>query len=89
MTDSSGTVIGTGTLTYNSGQTTAMLKTTTSGSGLTASELNAFVAVYDFTVTAPRRDGRYGIKVGQNRGTVYETAAQMKDPLLTLGSLTG
>jgi hypothetical protein len=89
VTDSSGTVIGTGTLTYNPGQTTATLVTATAGSGLTASELTAFVAEYDFTVTVPGGLARYGIKVGQNRGTIYETAAQMKDPSLTLGSLSG
>jgi hypothetical protein len=87
--DASGKVIGTGTLSYSSSQTSAMLTKATAGSGLNAGELKTFVAEYDFTATVPGGQSRYGIKVGQNRGTVYETAGQMKDPSLTIGSLTG
>ncbi len=38
-------------------------------------------------MTVPGGQARYGITVGQNRGVVYESASQMKDPGLTLGSL--
>jgi hypothetical protein len=89
VTDSPGKVIGTGTLSYDPVQTATTLVTATAGTGLTASELTAFVAVYDFTVTVPGGLDRYGITVGQNRGTIYETATQMKKgPSLTLGSLS-
>lgn len=89
VTDSSGKVIGTGTLSSDPAKTAATLVTATAGTGLTASEMTEFVAVYDFTVTVPGGEDRYGIKIGQNRGTIYETPKQMKQgPSLTLGSLS-
>jgi len=89
VTDSSGKVIGTGTLSYSSADTAAFLLEATAGTGLTAAELEPDVAVYTFTVTVPGGLARYGITVGRNRGVIYESASQMKDPGLTLGSLSG
>lgn len=90
VTDSSGKVIGTGTLNSDPAKTAATLVTATAGTGLTASEMTEFVAVYDFTVTVPSGLDRYGIKIGQNRGTIYESSMEMKQgPSLTLGSLSG
>jgi len=34
-------------------------------------------AVYSFTVTVPAGESRYGIEIGQNRGTVWFTPQQM------------
>ncbi len=46
------------------------------------------IAVYHFTVTGlPGGLPRYGIKIG-NRDTHWESASQIKDPSLTLGSLS-
>lgn len=89
IVDSSGKVVATGTLTYNPQQTASMLTKATAGTAMPASDLTTFIADYDFTVSVPGGLARYGIKVGQNRGTIYETASQMKHPALTLGSLTG
>jgi hypothetical protein len=55
-----------------------------------AADLASFVAEYDFTATVPAGLARYGILVGQNRGTTWFTEQQMRhDPVLTLGSLGG
>jgi hypothetical protein len=90
VTDSSGKVISTGTLSSDPAKTAATLATATVGTGLSASEMTEFVAVYDFTVTVPGGLDRYGVKLGQNRGTIYESAKQMKQgPSLSLGSLSG
>jgi len=90
VSDSSGKVIGTGTLSYSSTETARFLMEAAAqeaGTGLTAAELAPDVAIYTFTVTVPGGQARYGITVGRNRGVVYESASQMKDPGLTLGSL--
>jgi len=98
VTDSSGTVIGTGMLSYDKAKTFALTtgtavilakKTGASASGI-ASALSQDVAIYDFSVSGlPGGLVRYGIKVGHNRGTIWFTAAQMKaGPGLTLGSLS-
>ena len=92
VTDSMGTLIGIGKLTYNPRQTAAVLKTAIAESGLAASELTAVVAVYNFTVKVPAGLTRYGIILGQNEKKTYKTyktAAQMKNPSLTLGSPPG
>lgn len=90
VTDSSGTVIGTGTLSYSKSQsvTQALLMGTEMGMGASAADMVLDVAVYTFTVTGlPAGLSRYGFSVGTNRGTIWETASQAKDPQLTLGSL--
>ena len=90
VSDSTGKVIGTGTLSYNSAQTSALVLMSALAAKLPSYDLAQDVAVYTFTVTSlPGGLERYGVKVGQNRGTVWETASQMKDPGLTLGSLSG
>jgi hypothetical protein len=92
VTDSSGTVVGTGTLSYSKTQTDAeaLVLGTAMGLGANADDLDLDVGVYTFTVTGlPGGEARYGIKVGQNRGTIWFTASQMKaGPSLTLGSLS-
>ena len=90
VSDSTGKVIGTGTLSYSSAQTSALVLMSALAAKLPSYDLTQDVAVYTFTVTSlPGGLERYGVKVGQNRGTVWETASQMKDPGLTLGSLSG
>ena len=92
VSDSTGKVIGTGTLSYSSADTLTFLIEALGqekGTGLTATELAPDVAIYTFTVTVPGGLDRYGITVGKNRGVIYESASQMKDPGLTLGSLSG
>lgn len=49
-----------------------------------------FIEGFSFTVSVPGGLPRYGIQVGQNWGTVWESASEMqKGPALTLGSLSG
>ena len=90
VTDSTGTVIGTGTLAYDSGKTSVLVSYAALAAKLPSYDFTQDVAVYTFTVTGlPGGLSRYGIKVGQNRGTIWESASQVKDPALTLGSLSG
>jgi hypothetical protein len=90
VTDSTGKVIGTGTLAADSSMTTAMVDYASLAAKLPSYDLTQDVAVYDFTVAGlPGGLPRYGFQVGQNRGTVWQTAAQVKAPALTLGSLSG
>lgn len=90
VTDDSGKVIGTGTLSYDSGMTSALVTYAGLAAKLPSYDFTQDVAVYAFTVSGlPAGLPRYGIKVGQNRGTIWETASQIKDPSLTLGSLSG
>jgi hypothetical protein len=90
VTNSAGTVIGTGTLTPDAKQTELdLIEAVGDEPSLTAEELLPYVAVYDFTVTVPGSQARYGISVGKNRGTIWESPSQIKDPTLTLGSLSG
>lgn len=47
------------------------------------------MAVYTFTVTGlPGGEARYGFSAGTNRGTIWEPPSQVKNPQLTLGSLS-
>lgn len=97
VTGSSGTVLGTGTLSYSLPETTADATSLANafngdagGSAVTAGEMAVHVAVYDFTVSVPGGQARYGVSVGQNRGTEWLSAAQMKaGPALQIGSMTG
>lgn len=92
VTDSAGAVIGTGTLAYSSADTAAFLIEALAGekgTGLTATEIEPDVAVYSFSASVPGGLARYGLTVGRSRGVVWDSAAQMKDPVLTLGSLSG
>lgn len=41
--------------------------------------------IYDFTVTVPGGEPRYGIGAGGAHGTVWLTPAQMKSPSVSLG----
>ncbi|MGH3260444.1 MAG: hypothetical protein ACRDNS_00470 [Trebonia sp.] len=89
VTNSAGKVVGTGTLLYSLGGTKAALTKATAGTGMTATEMLAFVALYKFTVKVPAGLARYGIKVGKGRGTIYFSARQMKQgPVLSLGSMS-
>jgi hypothetical protein len=91
VTDSSGKVIGTGTLSYSKQQTDvqALMAGTAMGLGSSASDLELDMAVYTFTVTGlPGGLPRYGFTMGHNRGTIWETPSQVKDPSLSLGSLS-
>ena len=89
VTDSAGKVIGTGTLSYSSAQTSALVLLSALAAKLPSYDFTQDVAVYTFTVTVPGGLPRYGLTVGRNRGIIYESASQMKDPGLTLGSLSG
>ena len=90
ITDSSGKVIGTGTLSPDIGQESVLRQMTAASLKVDADLLAPDIVVYQFAVTVPGGLDRYGVKVGQNRGTIYETAKEMKNgPSLTLGSLSG
>jgi hypothetical protein len=91
VTDSSGKVIGTGTLASDPGATLRSARMLAAGiPGTSAGTYLGWVAVYSFTVTVPGGQPRYGIEIGHNRGTVWFTPAQMqKGPGLSLGSMSG
>ncbi|MGH3191742.1 MAG: DUF2510 domain-containing protein [Streptosporangiaceae bacterium] len=88
VTDSSGHVIGTGTLAED--DSAAAMKAVTAYDKLQAS-LGTFgdggLSIYDFTVTGlPGGETRYGISIGQDRGTVFFSEKQMRaGPALNLG----
>lgn len=74
VTDPSGKVIGNGAL-------TSAPPVSASAGGLTLTDY-----LYNFTVTVPGGEARYGISIGQNRGTVWFTPDQMaKGPGVSLG----
>jgi hypothetical protein len=89
--NSSGTVVGTGTLQSDPVGTLQAIKAAVTGTpGLSASDFASFVMKYTFTVTVPGGLPRYGIRAGQDRGTVWLSPNQMRHgPALTLGSLSG
>lgn len=90
VTDSSGKVVGIGTLSPDTGEESVLRQMTAASLKVDADLLAPDIVVYQFAVTVPGGLDRYGVKVGQNRGTIYETAKEMKDgPSLTLGSLSG
>jgi hypothetical protein len=91
VTDPSGKVIGTGTLSYDKTMTDteAAIAGTELGLGSEADLLQADIAVYNFTVTGLTGGlSRYGFSVGTNRGAIWESPSQVKDPQLSLGSLS-
>jgi hypothetical protein len=90
VVDSSGKVIGTGTLSPDPAlvlQAETLFAAQAGGSGVAMAE---FGEGFSFSAEVPGGEARYGIQFGQNRGTVWESQSQMqKSPALTLGSLTG
>ena len=90
VTDPSGTVFGNGTLSYSKADTLRFLLEAEAQYPQIGATLASDIAIYTFTVTVPGGEPRYGIQAGRNRGTIWQSAAQMKaGPGLTLGSLTG
>lgn len=80
VTDPSGKVIGTSSLSFDAKATSVLNKTLGSLSHL------AGETIYDFTVTVPAGEPRYGITVG-HRGTIWFTPQEMsKGPGLSLGT---
>lgn len=89
VTDPSGKVIGTGTLSYSKKDTVLFLMEAAAKYPQIASSLANDVVIYTFTVAVPGGEQRYGFSVGKNRGTIWVPSSQVKDPGLTLGSLSG
>ena len=89
MTDSSGKVIGTGTLSYSKADTFSFLVQAEVKYPQIGQSLSSDIALYRFTVTdLPSGLPRYGFTVGKGRGTIWVNAKDVKDPGLSLGSLT-
>jgi hypothetical protein len=89
VTDSSGKIIGTGTLSYSKAKTFSFLFQAAVKYGQTAADLAPDVAIYTFKITdLPGGLLRYGFTVGKGRGTIWVPLSQVKDPGLTLGSLS-
>lgn len=91
VTDSSGKVIGTGTLHTDNSKAAQAIE---SESALLSAALGPMsdgssTSVYDFTVTVPAGLDRYGVSVGGgSHGTLWESEAQMKaGPQIGLGCL--
>ena len=80
VTDASGKVIGTGELQYDSKATNTWAKK--------MGDLGEWGAetFYNWTVTVPAGQDRYGVQIGHDRGTVWFTEKQMQHgPGLSLG----
>jgi hypothetical protein len=89
VTDSSGRVIGTGTLSYSKADTFSFLVQAEVKYPQIGQSLSSDIALYRFTVTdLPGGLPRYGFTVGKGRGTIWVNAKDVKDPGLSLGSLT-
>jgi hypothetical protein len=89
VTDPSGKVIGTGTLAYSKADTFSFLLQAEVKYPQIGSSLSGDIRLYRFTVTGiPAGLPRYGFSVGKNRGTIWVNAKDVKDPGLSLGSLT-
>ena len=89
VTDSSGKVIGTGTLSYSKADTFSFLVQAEVKYPQIGASLSSDIALYRFTVTGlPGGLPRYGFTVGKGRGTIWVNAKNVKDPGLTLGSLS-
>jgi hypothetical protein len=88
VTDRSGDVIGTGSLTYDAATEKAAIRQAASAlPGTPAFMYRTWVEAFVFTVTVPGGERRYGIEVGHDRGTAWFTQTEMrKGPVLTLGS---
>lgn len=87
VTDDSGKVINTGTLSYNKTQTSVFLTEAAAKYGLTAADMAPDVAIYTFAVTVPAGEQRYGFTVGKHRKTIWVPLSQVENPVLTLGRL--
>ena len=68
VTDSSGNVVGTGTLSPGTGEESVLRQMTAASLKVDADLLAPDIVVYQFAVTVPGGLDRYGVKVGQNRG---------------------
>jgi hypothetical protein len=78
VVSSSHAVIGTGTL------ATAPLPASDTTIGGT--DMAQFFGAYKFTVRVPAGKARYGIEIGQNRGTIWASESQMRrGPGVSLG----
>jgi len=87
VTDDSGKVIDTGTLTYSKRQTSVFLTEAAAKYGRTTADLAPDVAIYTFTVTVPAGEQRYGFMVGKNRKTIWVPLSQVENPVLALGRI--
>jgi hypothetical protein len=89
VTDSSGKVIGTGTLSYSKTDTFSFLVQAEVKYPQIGQSLSGDIALYRFTVSGlPGGLPRYGFMVGKGHGTIWVNAKNVKDPGLSLGSLT-
>jgi hypothetical protein len=78
VTDSTGKVIGTGTL--------VSTPVPTKVASLGGASVAEFFGSYKFSVTVPGGLQRYGIQIGQNRGTVWFSPSKMQSgPSVSLG----
>jgi hypothetical protein len=89
VVNSSGKVIGTGSLTYNAAAVQAADKQFAAAlPGTPASMYSTWIEAFGFTATVPGGQPRYGIQVSGQPGTVWFTPAEMrKGPVLSLGSM--
>ena len=84
VTDSSGKVIGTGTLSYSKADTFSFLVQAEIKYPQIGQSLASDIALYRFTVTdLPGGLPRYGFTMGKGRGTIWVNAKNVKDPGLT------
>jgi hypothetical protein len=89
VTDPAGKVIGTGTLSYSKADTFSFLVQAEVKYPQIGFSLSEDIVLYRFTVTGlPGGLPRYGFTVGKGRGTIWVNAKNVKDPGLSLGSLT-
>jgi hypothetical protein len=89
VTDPSGKVVGTGTLSYSKADTFSFLVQAEVKYPQIGQSLDQDIRLYRFTVKdLPGGLPRYGFSVGKNRGTIWVNAKQIKDPGLSLGSLS-
>jgi hypothetical protein len=89
VTSASGTVLATGTLSDDNSKAAAQLEKTYDSLQLSLGSLSGgsdqSMSVYDFTLTVPGGQPRYGLNAGHG-GTVWFTPDEMsKGPGLTLG----
>jgi hypothetical protein len=89
VTDSTGKVLATGALAADNSRQAQQLISGYDALQVQLGSLsgaNSGMAVYDFTVTVPGGQPRYGITIGSSHGTIWETPAQMRSgPGLSLG----
>jgi Protein of unknown function (DUF2510) len=89
VTDSSGHVIGTGTLAEDDSPAAMAAEKQYDQLQLSLGALGGGgpgMSIYTFTATVPGGEPRYGIAIGQNRGTVWFSQSQMRSgPQLSLG----